>query len=118
MKSTNELLSKYSPTVNSIDKDNTLTLNSNKTTIEKIEILIKEENITPEGIAIQLSEILNDTESVSYYTLLVKEINPAILLDTAYYVQDIDKSGKIRTKKAVYFQGVLKRKGYTTKFRK
>lgn len=124
MKSTKEIfsnrvsLNSYSPTVNSIDKDNLFTVNSNITTKEKIENLINEEKIKPDGIATLLSEILSDNESLRYYQLMVKEINTAILLDFAHQTQDAFKSGRIKVNKAVYFQGILRKKGYPTKFRK
>lgn len=108
-------------TVNSIDKSLT-TVNSretvnSKTKNEKINEFLDNLNIEPDGIAKLLSEYLDDSKSLEYYRILVRENSPVELLSLAHYVKEMDKIGKIHTNKPIYFQGILRRKGCKTKFK-
>ena len=70
------------------------------------------------SIANEIAELLDDVKSIRYYEILINENDPDELLETARYVAGVDKEGGIRTNKAIYFQGVLRRTGYKTKFKK
>lgn len=104
--------------VNSRNKNSNKTTVNSSTVYDQIESLLEEHNIKPEGVAIQLSEMLEDKDSVSYFELLIKEHGPAKLLEAAHITKDAATSGKIKTKKSIYFIGILKRWGLKTKFRK
>lgn len=97
---------------NSID-----TVNSNNALADKISDFIKEQSIKPEGVASIISELLDDKKSFNYYLLLVKEHNNGILLDLAYQTKERAELGQIKTRKPFYFMGILRRKGFKTKFR-
>jgi len=104
--------SRYLSTVNSSDTDNSITVT------DKIEKLLAEERITPEGIAKVLSEELDDKKSERYYILLATENSQAKLFEALSFTKDADRRGIIRRNKAVYFMAILKRWGLKTKFRK
>jgi len=109
-----------SNTVNSKEKtDSTVNSKSNKQEdlVEKICQLIKSENVQPEGIALKLAELLDDKRSLPYYLLLAKEHNPGELFAAAYQAKEKAALGQLRAPKAVYFIGILRRKGFKTKFR-
>ncbi len=105
---------KYNKSIHTV---NSSTVDS-KTVDEKIADLLKEENIKPEGVAQMLAEGLSDLNSLGYYLLLVKNNNPEILLKALYLTKETDSLGKIKTKKAIYFLGILKNWKVQTKFRK
>lgn len=111
--------SKYNDTVNSKNKDLfTDTVNSDDNTLlKKISVFIQEQSIEPEGIALLISEMLGDKKSLSYYLLLVKEHNPSILLELAYQVKERNELGLINKGMPVYFIGILRKKGFKTRFR-
>jgi len=71
-----------------------------------------------EGSSILLSEVLKDEKSIPYYTILVREHGAVKLLELAYQTKEMDEAGKIRTSRPVYFQGILRRLGMKTKFKK
>lgn len=96
------------PTVNS---NNSLTIE------EKINAILEEEAITPEGVAIMLAEGLNDAKSKNYYILLANEHNHGKLLQALSLTKEADREGKIRTIKAIYFQAILRKWGFKIKFR-
>ena len=102
-------------TVNSY-KNNISTVNS-KTLAEKIDDLLEEEKTTPEGIAKVLSEQLDDIKSESYYIILANENRQGRLFEALSITKDAYNRGIIKTNKAVYFQGILKRWGLKTKFK-
>ncbi|HVZ58734.1 MAG TPA: hypothetical protein VG935_03225 [Patescibacteria group bacterium] len=107
-------------TVNSKEKDiNTVNSNpsKNEALVAKICNLIEQENIQPEGIAIQLAELLDDKRSLPYYILLVKEHNPGELFSAAYQTREKAELGMLRKSKPIYFIGILRKKGFKTKFR-
>lgn len=112
MKQINDLLPN-SYTVNSKDKSNS-TVNSLS---EKIEQLIENENITPEGVAKMLCEALGDPESYDYYFLLAQNNPYPRLLEASSITKDAFIRGKIRTKRAIYFQAILRRWGLKVKFK-
>lgn len=102
-------------TVNSRDKS--LDTVNSKTVGEEIEALLKEKEITPEGVAELLSELLDDRKSKSYYFILSKEHNQSRLLEAAYITKDAYQRGLIRTTKPIYFQAILRKWGFKTKFK-
>lgn len=89
-----------------------------KTFEEEMDELMKKHNLSKEGLAKQLAELLKDEKSVTYYELLLKENKPAFLFEWAHYVKDMDLQRKIRTNRAVYFQAVIRKHGAKTKFKK
>lgn len=105
-------------TVYSKKEDDNHTVNSNNslTVEEKIDAILEEAQITPEGVALMLAEGLGDRRSLPYYMLLAKEHNPAILLEILHYVKSVSKEKTIQYKPA-YYMAILKRKGFKTKFR-
>lgn len=96
---------------------NSNAVNGNKTLNEKIEELLEEEGIQSEGAAQRLAEMLDDTKSVRYYQLLVKEHGAGRLIEIAYDVKDRARNGEIRTTKAAYFQGILRKLKMKKKFK-
>ena len=105
------------PPVNSKDKSITTVNSNNSLTVkEKIQALLDEENITPEGVAEMLAETLDDKKSLPYYIILVKEHGAPRLLEIMHYVKDVARTKVIRSK-ALYFMAILKRKNLKTKFR-
>lgn len=104
-------------TVNSNKYTNKDTVNSNSKLVDKLSNFIREQSITPEGIALLLAELLNDKRSLPYYLLLVKEHNPSILLDIAHQTREKNQLGLIKTRMPIYFIGALKKIGFKTKFR-
>lgn len=72
----------------------------------------------PEYVANRLAVGLDDLKSEYYFLLLAKKYDPQRLLEALSCVKAADKQGVIRTKKAIYFIGILNRWGFTTKFRK
>lgn len=113
----NLLKGKVRPTVNSSSKSLS-TVNSNKQLSEQIEELVLRYGAKPEYIADQLAQGLDDTKSKRYYLILAKEIPPEVLFESLSYTKMAGQDGRIRTKKAIYFQAILRRKGYKTKFSK
>ena len=99
--------SKYIPTVNS---SNSLTVE------EKIQAVLDEENIAPEGVAEMLADGLDDRKSLAYWLLLSKQTNQVLLLEVLHYVKDVAKTKQIHNKPA-YFLAILRRKGVKTKFK-
>lgn len=109
---------KYTDTVNSRDIEINNTVNSNEESLlQKISKFIEEQKITPEGIALLISELLADNKSLKYYLLLVKEHNPSVLIELAYQVRDRHKLGLLKRAMPIYFIGILRKKGFKTKFR-
>ncbi len=119
MKTVKEVLQER--TVNSIKKDpSTVNSNTNNslTVASKIEKVIEEEHITPEGIGKILSEELDDLRSERYYILLATENSQGKLFEALSITKDADRRGIIRTKKAIYFLAILRRWKLKIKFRK
>lgn len=103
---------KDTSTVNSNETDNSLTVAS------RIEKVIEEARITPEGIGKVLSEELDDLRSERYYILLATENSQSKLFEALSITKDADRRGIIRTKKAIYFLAILRRWKLKIKFRK
>lgn len=108
-------------TVNS-NKKNTFTVNSNTdnslTVTDKIEAILDEAKITPEGVGKILSEGLDDQKSERYYTILATE-NPRTRLFEAFSLtKDAYHRNIIRTTKAIYFMAIIRRWGLKFKFKK
>lgn len=110
-----KLLAKTQTTPVNSYKKNLPTVNS-ITVKDKISSFLEENEIQPEGVAVTLAEKLDDMKSKDYYILLAKENPPDVLLRALSFTLDADRRGKIRTKKAIYFIGILKRWGVKTKF--
>ena len=108
-------------TVNS-NKDITNTVNSNTVKEEHREIEIKTNDYlneicgNPNYIADKLARELDDTKSYRYYQLLALNNDIPKLLEALSYTKMASNEGKIRTKKAVYFNGIIKNWGLKTKF--
>jgi len=100
-------------TVNSNEKY-TSTVNR-ETVTYKIQKVIDQENITPEGIAKLLSEGLDDHKSERYYFILASEIPHAKLMEALHITKEAAHRKTIRYK-PTYFQGILKNWGIKTKF--
>lgn len=100
-------------TVNSYNS-NLKTVNSYSS---KVKELLEELDGNPMGIAIELAEKLDDSESLDYYKLLAINSSISSLFEALSITLDAEKRGIIKHKKATYFQGVLGRKGIKTKFR-
>ena len=103
-------------TVNS-NKNSLNTVNSN-TVDEDIEEVLEKHGISEEGVGTLLAEGLDDIESKEYYCLLVNKHSNSKLLDALHITKEADMEGKIRTKKAVYYQAILRNWGLQTKFKK
>jgi hypothetical protein len=97
-------------TVNSDETVNSMSLD------EKLEELFKDAGMDPDGQAIYLAEKLDDTKSTGYYSLLIKNNNVTRLFDALHITIEASREGKIRSKKAVYFQGILRMWRLKTKF--
>ena len=108
-------------TVNSIKKDSS-TVNSRTdnclTVTDKIEKLLEDARISPEGIGKALSEGLDDLKSERYYIILATENPQARLFEALSITKDADRRGVIRTNKAIYFLAILRRWKLKTKFKK
>jgi len=65
-----------------------------------------------------LSEGLSDPGSLEFYKILARENNPSLLLEVLHLTKSADQQNKIRTKKPVYFLGILRKKGIVVKFKK
>lgn len=111
-----------SQTVNSNKKDNKSTVNSNTVNSsdemsKKINTFLENEGITIEGVAKALAEGLGDIKSMGYYLVLSRESSLGKLLQALSITKDAATRGMIKTKKAIYFQGILKRWGIKTQFK-
>lgn len=111
--------------INETIRDKQLTVNSykrNKPTVNDYSIssiigkTLKDANLTNETIAKELATQLEDPHSLRYYQLLANENRPEKLLEALSYVKYASSQGNIRTKKATYFMGILKKWGIQTKF--
>src|SRR3989344_3973443 len=114
MESIGEVLNKKHSnglTVNSKENKKELTLT------EKIEAVLAEFNTKPEGIALHIAQILDDEKSKDYYLLLVLNNSISRLIEAAHLTKDVALRGKIRTKKAIYFLGILRKWKFRTKFK-
>lgn len=103
-------------TVNGRDKS--LNTVNSRTVDEEIESLLKERNVTPGGVAKLLAELLDDQKSEDYYLILAKEHNRGRLLEAAHLTKDAHNRGIIRTTKPIYFQAILRKWSFRTKFKK
>jgi hypothetical protein len=99
-------------TVNSINTVNSMSIK------DELEELFQRHGIKPEGMAMELAQLLKDEDSISYYKILIKENDPYHLIELAHQVKEMDLEGKIRTTRPIYFQGILRRQGIKTKFKK
>lgn len=106
---------------------NSINVNSSKedinnvnsiTVADKVEKFFEEEDIRPEGVAQMLSEGLSDEKSYAYYLILAKENSASVLLQVLHLTKEAQSLNLIRKNKAVYFMGILKKRGIKTKFKK
>ena len=100
-------------TVNS-SNSNLITVNSYSS---KAKELLEELDGNPMGIAIELAEKLDDLESVDYYKILAMNSPISRLFEALSITIDAEKRDRIRTKKPIYFQGILRRWGIQTKWK-
>lgn len=106
--------------IKTVDSKTVTTVNSSTVNgfTEELAALIEKYSYKEDGEAILLSELLDDKDSIGYYRLLIEKHGSGQLLIDAYYVRDKAREKKIRTKPAIYFQAILRKKGMQTKFRK
>lgn len=109
------LKNRYANTVNSYKKDIN-TVNSIDTVNSKVETILEELQGKPKDVAQIIALKLNDGNSVLYYSILAKNIPLHKLFEALSFTVDAASRGKIRSKKAVYFQAILRNWGYLTKF--
>lgn len=113
----NRIISLKVHTVNSKDESIPTVNSNNSLTVEdKIQTLLDEENITPEGVAEMLADGLDDRRSIPYWVMLAKNSKQGILLEVLHYVKDVARTKEIRNKPA-YFLAILRKKGIKTKFK-
>lgn len=133
MKTVGDILESRQPPVNSkLDNStNTYTVNSysNKKHTEtvhsnafngltkEIERIIEEHNGSKDGLASYIAEILSDEKSELYFLLLLKNNSPAKVVEAAHLTKEAASRGIIRTNKAIYFLGILRRWGFKTRFK-
>lgn len=111
----NHTLSKQLSTVNSIRNTNS-TVNSIAEK-DKVGEVLNELTGKPQYCAEELAQRLGDSKSLRYYQILATEYGPSKLLEALAITLEADKQGIVRYKPA-YFQGILKKWGFTTKFSK
>lgn len=85
---------------------------------EKLDEVIEDMGLEPQGIAQTIAEQLDDLKSLDYYNILVKENPVGRLWEAVSITKDMYLRGRIRTKKAIYFQAIIRRWGLKTKFKK
>jgi len=107
---------KYIANSNTVDSNNTD--NSKADFEQKLDDLLKEYGFDSRFKATLLAELLNDKDSIKYYEILIRENSFQELIELARYVKEMDGEGKIRTSRAIYFIGILRKKGFKTKFKK
>lgn len=127
MKTIGEILKdKQQLTINTVNsqKDINNTVNSipvkeeYKEIEKKTDDLLTELNGNPKYIANRLARELDDLKSEYYYFLLASHNEAQRLLEALSCTQTAAREGKIRTKKAIYFIGILNIWGFVTKFKK
>lgn len=117
---TNCITNKY---VNSHIKQSTVVNSNNTTTVnsknykDEINKILFDHNVTSEGVADLLSELLDDEKSKKYFIVLVEKYGSTDMLEIAYYVKDLASRITIRNR-GKYFMGILRNKEYKTKFKK
>lgn len=108
--------------VNSISKDINPTVNSstNKESnlSRKISALLEAEEGNIENLSMHIAEMLDDGKSLAYYRLLLENNKQHKVLEAAHITKQASQEGKIRTKKAIYFIGILRKWGFKIRFKK
>lgn len=112
-----------SSTVNSNKEITESTVNSSNTVNsdpfkEELDGLLEKYGREPESLGAELSRILKDDKSMGYYTLLIREHGAAKIMPLAYQAKEMDEQGKVRTTRAKYFMGIMRRLKLKTKFKK
>lgn len=108
--------------VNSHIQQSTVEYKNNKTTVnsrtykDEINDVLQKHNVTIEGAAELISELLDDAKSKKYFAILVENHGPEEMLRHAYYVKEIASRKQIHNK-GKYFLVVLMKQGYQTKFK-
>lgn len=109
---------KYKSNSNTVNSNNSSnTVSGKKSFKEEFDSLLEKYSIKPDGIAILLTELLDDAKSIDYYKILVRENPPAELLKWAHYTKELYEEGKIYRTKAIYFMSLIKKVGLRTKFK-
>jgi len=101
-------------TVNSY-KEKDITVNSSID--KKVNFLMDELKDNPDWLAKKLAKDLDDNHSLDYYKILTREHNPEPLLEALSYTLDAARQNKIKAPKWAYFKGILRNKGFKTKFK-
>lgn len=100
---------------NTVNSDKKIYITVNSKTVDKE---IQTENILEDdAMAKELSEKLDDTRSLGYYKLLITNNNREKLFDALAITLDASRMGMIRSKKAIYFIGVLRKLNMKTNFK-
>lgn len=97
--------------------------NTSLTTVNSTKQLTVDEmigfyNAKPDYFAEILAKELGDLKSLSYYRILAKENRPEKLLEALSFTKQAAGDNKIRITKPVYYQGILRKWGIKTKFKK
>lgn len=97
--------------------DKPLTVNSNKKyiTVNSKTVSIKTEE---DVMALELAEKLGDKKSYNYFLLLAKHNSHNELREALSYTLMAEREGRIKTIKAVYFIGIIRKWGLRVNFKK
>ncbi len=105
-------------TVDSTGKEGGEGVSPSQTMENEVDEVIQRHYLTKQSIAEHLAKELGDENSLDYYIILTKENETGRLMEALSYTKDAARRGKIRTKKAVYFQAILRRRwGIKTRFK-
>ncbi|MEX0616647.1 MAG: hypothetical protein WD231_02405 [Candidatus Woykebacteria bacterium] len=115
MESLKETLKGKEETVNSL-KRNSNTVNS-ITVTDQVNHLVSSFGLEEESVAKVLAQGLSDERSLGYYRLLANNYDPQKLYEALSFTKLAATEGRLVRKRAIYFQGILKRWGYQTKFK-
>jgi hypothetical protein len=91
---------------------------ANSKLIQKdIEVIIRKYQEDPEALAKYITDNTDDQKSFGYYTILAKNTNPTLIMQAIDSTIKASKRGLIRTTKAIYFMGILRKLKVKTKFK-
>ncbi|KKP63809.1 MAG: hypothetical protein UR61_C0063G0002 [candidate division WS6 bacterium GW2011_GWE1_34_7] len=108
-------------TVNSMDTSDidvkTRHSKDTSTVYKKLDSLLKEIPLEVDFVAGKLASELDDMKSIGLYKILAREYESALLFEYLSCTNKAFKDGKVWTSKAIYFLGILKKKGLRVRFR-
>lgn len=84
--------------------------NSNNVYVENVAKKIEEALDKPKAIAEILAENLNAPSNLKFYLKLVYQYPTATLFECLALTKEAEREGSIRTTKAQYFYGIVRRK--------